>query len=47
MAQTIPHTTKQWNVTGQDGFDSLQYTEQPVPQLGDNQILVKRKSFLL
>lgn len=44
MAQSIPKTTKQWNIIGQDGFDSLKYTEQPVPELGDNQVLVKSKS---
>jgi hypothetical protein len=43
MAQSIPKTTKQWNIIGQDGFDSLKYTEQPVPKLGDNQVLVKSK----
>lgn len=43
MAQSIPKTTKQWNITGLDGFDSLKYTEQPVPDLGDNQVLVKSK----
>ncbi|KAK7409513.1 hypothetical protein QQX98_008297 [Neonectria punicea] len=41
MAQLIPKTTLQWNVIGLDGFDSLKYTEQPVPELGDNQVLVK------
>lgn len=41
MAQSIPKSTKQWNVIGQDGFDSLKYTEQPVPELGDSQVLVK------
>ncbi|KAK7429467.1 hypothetical protein QQZ08_004059 [Neonectria magnoliae] len=41
MAQPIPKTTLQWNVIGLNGFDSLKYTEQPVPELGDNQILVK------
>ncbi|KAI1209178.1 NAD(P)-binding protein [Annulohypoxylon truncatum] len=41
MAQSIPQTVKQWNVTGQNGPDSLQLSEQPVPQLGDSQVLVK------
>ncbi|KAE8443644.1 hypothetical protein EG329_001502 [Mollisiaceae sp. DMI_Dod_QoI] len=41
MTQSIPKTTRQWSVTGQDGFDSLQYMEQPVAQLGDNQVLIK------
>lgn len=42
MAQSIPKIAKQWIVTASDGFDSLQYTEQPLAQLGDNQVLVKR-----
>lgn len=43
MSQQVPVTTKQWNVTGKDGFDSLKFSEQPIPQLGDSQVLVKRK----
>lgn len=42
-AQSIPKTTKQWNVAGHDGVESLEFTEQPVPQLGDNQVLVRSK----
>ncbi|OTA92388.1 hypothetical protein M434DRAFT_31905 [Hypoxylon sp. CO27-5] len=41
MAQSIPKTTKQWNVVGQNGLESLEFTEQPLPQLGDTQVLVK------
>ncbi|CAM1505184.1 Fc.00g108210.m01.CDS01 [Cosmosporella sp. VM-42] len=41
MSQSIPQTVKQWNVVGKDGFDSLKLTEQPLPELGDNQVLVK------
>ncbi|KAI1413273.1 zinc-binding dehydrogenase [Hypoxylon sp. FL1857] len=41
MAQSIPKTTKQWNVTGQNGVESLEFTEQSVSQLGDTQVLVK------
>ncbi|KAL1956440.1 hypothetical protein VTO42DRAFT_7327 [Malbranchea cinnamomea] len=41
MAESIPKTTKQWNVVGYNGFDSLKFSEQPVPELGDNQVLVK------
>ncbi|WYZ39754.1 hypothetical protein EsH8_IV_000095 [Colletotrichum jinshuiense] len=41
MAQAIPKTVKQWSVIGQDGFDSLKFTEQEVPEIGDNQALVK------
>ncbi|KAI0384082.1 zinc-binding dehydrogenase [Hypomontagnella monticulosa] len=41
MAQSIPQTARQWNVVGHDGVDALKFTEQPVPQLGDNQVLVK------
>ncbi|KYK56480.1 zinc-binding dehydrogenase [Drechmeria coniospora] len=41
--QTLPTTSKQWNVIakGQDGFDNLRFSEQPVPALGDSQVLVK------
>ncbi|KZZ96472.1 Alcohol dehydrogenase superfamily, zinc-type [Beauveria brongniartii RCEF 3172] len=44
MAQSIPRTTKQWNVTaqdGQDGFDALKLSDAPVPELGASQVLVK------
>lgn len=41
MAQSIPKTAKQWNVTGTTGFDDLKLSEQAVPELGDNQVLVK------
>lgn len=42
MSQPIPKTSKQWNVvSGHDGFDSLKFSEQSVPELGDNQVLVK------
>ncbi|KAJ8100806.1 zinc-binding oxidoreductase [Lipomyces tetrasporus] len=37
----IPKTTKQWKVTGYDGFGSLQLTEEPVPEIGDSEVLVK------
>lgn len=37
----IPKTTKQWTVTGQNGFDSLKFSEESIPELGDNQVLVK------
>ena len=41
MGDTIPKTTKLWRVTGYDGFDSLKFTEEPVPELGDSEVLVK------
>ena len=44
MAQSLPKTTRQWNVIGFDGFESLKLSEQPVPQLGDSQVLVKSRS---
>lgn len=47
MSQSIPKTTKQWRVVGHNGFDSLEYSEQPVPELGDNQVLVKSKFSIL
>jgi hypothetical protein len=43
MAQDIPKTTKQWTVAGKTGFDSLKLTEEPTPQVGDSQVLVKRE----
>ncbi|KAH8701809.1 putative alcohol dehydrogenase [Talaromyces proteolyticus] len=39
--QSIPKITKQWIVDGQNGLDSLKYTEGPIPDLGDTQVLVK------
>ncbi|KAJ5605576.1 hypothetical protein N7510_008357 [Penicillium lagena] len=41
MALSIPKTTKQWTVVGHDGLESLKYSEKPIPELGDNQVLVK------
>ncbi|KAF9889331.1 hypothetical protein FE257_007441 [Aspergillus nanangensis] len=41
MVQPVPTITKQWTITGHNGFDSLKYSEAPVPELGDNQVLVK------
>ncbi|KAI3318814.1 putative alcohol dehydrogenase [Xylariaceae sp. AK1471] len=37
----IPEITQQWNVVGTDGVASLKLSEQPVPELGDTQVLVK------
>ncbi|RTE78603.1 hypothetical protein BHE90_006907 [Fusarium euwallaceae] len=40
----IPQTAQQWNVTaqdGKDGFNALQFSEQPLAELGDSQVLVK------
>lgn len=44
---TIPKTTKQWKVTGYDGLESLQFMEEPVPELGDDQVLVKSTLIVL
>ncbi len=41
MGDSIPKTTKLWRVTGYDGFDSLKFIEEPVPELGDSEVLVK------
>ncbi|PGH01998.1 hypothetical protein GX51_04930 [Blastomyces parvus] len=41
MAQQIPKTAKQWILTSQNGFGSLKFTEEPVPQLEDHEVLVK------
>ncbi|KAL4877561.1 hypothetical protein BJY04DRAFT_221932 [Aspergillus karnatakaensis] len=37
----LPTTTKQWVITGFEGPSSLEYTEAPIPPLGDNDILVQ------
>ena len=47
MAQNVPKTTKQWTVTsqdGKDGFNALKLSEEQLSELGDSQVLVKRKS---
>lgn len=37
----VPSTTKQWTVTGKNGFDSLSFNEKAeIPQLGDRDVLV-------
>ncbi|KAI1750279.1 putative alcohol dehydrogenase [Xylaria castorea] len=41
MAKSVPKTTLQWHVAGTDGLVSLKLSEQPIPELGDNQVLVK------
>ncbi|KAI1123416.1 putative alcohol dehydrogenase [Nemania abortiva] len=41
MTNSIPNTTSQWNVVGGDGPASLSLSEQRVPELGDNEVLVK------
>ncbi|KAM5341771.1 hypothetical protein ACJ41O_014802 [Fusarium nematophilum] len=44
MSLSIPKTSKGWNLTGFDGLSSLKYSETPIPELGDNQVLVKSAS---
>lgn len=44
MTEEVPKTIKVWRVTGYDGLDSLKYNEEPVPEIGDSQVLVKSKS---
>lgn len=34
-------TTKEWRVVGYNGFDSLEFSEAPVPEFGDHEVLVK------
>lgn len=41
--QFIPKSTMQWTVVGEDGLNSLRYSEEPIPELGDNQVLVKSR----
>lgn len=45
IAMSLPTTVKQWNVCGANSeFESLKFSEQPLPALGDSEVLVKRKS---
>ncbi|KAM0259852.1 hypothetical protein ACHAQJ_003096 [Trichoderma viride] len=37
----IPQTVKQWNVASFNGFEGLKFSEQPLPEVGDSQVLVK------
>ncbi|KAI0438159.1 putative alcohol dehydrogenase [Xylaria telfairii] len=41
MAESIPKAASQWTVGGTDGLESLKLSEQALPKLGDNQVLVK------
>ncbi|OTB19502.1 hypothetical protein K445DRAFT_373217 [Daldinia sp. EC12] len=41
MAQLIPKTTRQWNVVGYNGIESLTFSKPPVPELGDTEVLVR------
>ncbi|TQN63794.1 Zinc-type alcohol dehydrogenase-like protein, partial [Colletotrichum shisoi] len=41
MTLSVPRCSKQWNVTGQEGLESLKFSEQELPELGDSQVLVK------
>lgn len=44
MARSLPTATMQWNVTGSKGAaESLKFSEQKVPELGDGEALVKSK----
>ncbi|KAF5558537.1 alcohol dehydrogenase [Fusarium napiforme] len=39
---SLPRTTKGWAVVGQGSFDNLKFdTKQPLPELSDNEVLVK------
>lgn len=40
----VPKTVKQWNIVSGTGFDGLKFSEQPLPELGDSQVLVKSES---
>lgn len=43
MSQQIPQTVRQWNVMEGNSFDALKLSEQPLEEVGDNQVLVKSK----
>lgn len=40
-SEQIPKTVKQWNIEKFDNFDGLKFSEQPLPELGDSEVLVK------
>lgn len=40
---THPVTTATWRVVGDTGLDCLKFTHEPVPAIGDDQVLVKGK----
>lgn len=46
MSQSIPQTVQQWIIPSRDAkdFSGMKFTEAPTPELGDGQVLVKRKS---
>ncbi|KAL7787343.1 NAD(P)-binding protein [Trichoderma afarasin] len=47
MALSIPKVVHQWTVGDGEGFDALHYSEQPLPELGDSQVLVKLEAVSL
>ncbi|KAL7903076.1 hypothetical protein HDV63DRAFT_111707 [Trichoderma sp. SZMC 28014] len=40
-SEQIPKTVKQWNIEKFDEFNGLKFSEQPLPELGDSEVLVK------
>ncbi|CZS88733.1 hypothetical protein WAI453_010638 [Rhynchosporium graminicola] len=41
-SSSVPKTTKAWTVEGKNGFESLKFNnEAPIPDLSDNEVLVK------
>ena len=39
---SLPKMTKGWAIEGQDNFDNLKFdTQQPLPELSDNEVLVR------
>jgi hypothetical protein len=47
MGDSIPETTNLWRVTGYNGFDSLKFMEESIPELGDGEVLVKSEYFII
>ncbi|KAG7038968.1 alcohol dehydrogenase [Colletotrichum scovillei] len=41
MVQAIPEISRQWKVIGENGLDSLQFSDEKSPEVGDSQVLVK------
>lgn len=43
MDEQIPKTARLWRLSGWTGLDCLKFSEEPVPELGDHEVLVQSK----
>ncbi|KAM0580667.1 hypothetical protein ACHAP6_009247 [Verticillium nonalfalfae] len=41
MTAAFPRTIRQWSISGTSGLDSLNFSEVPLPEYGETQVLVK------